>query len=196
MIDMRRLGPVDIDGSSHIGEDVILGHPGKEDKEKLKAEGYDSLSEVRIGEDALIRDLVVIYAGVVLGDGVKIGHHVLIRENSEIGDGTIVGSSSVIEDRCEIGSNVSIQSDVYLASGTVVEDDVFLGPKACLINDRYIDSNIEPVIVREGAKIGANSTILAGVEVGERAFVGAGSVVTKDVPAGAKVIGVPAKSME
>lgn len=193
---MKKMGPVELGDDVYIHGSVILGHPGKDSVETLFDEEYEDLQVVKVGDGVLLRAFTVLYEGVELGEEVKTGHHVLIREKSKVGSGTVVGSGSIIEAGCSVGKRVSIQSDVYLSSGTVVEDDVFLGPKVCMVNDRYIDSDIKPVVVRKGAKIGANSTIIAGVEIGEGAFVGAGAVVTKEVPAGDRVAGVPAKRID
>ncbi len=189
---MKRIGPVNIGKDTHIDDDVILGYPGKYHREMFKGEDPDRLPVTEIDDEVLLRDKTIIYADVHLGKGVQTGHHVLIREGCRIGDGTIVGSGCIIESDCEIGKNVSIQSGVYLASGTVIKDDVFLGPRVCMINDRMMDSNIEPVIVEKGSRIGANATIMAGVTIGESSLVGAGSVVTHSVKKGTKVYGVPA----
>ncbi len=191
---MRKIGPVEIGNGAVIGEDVLLGHPGKVHKELLKIGDTGALPITLIGNNALIRDGTVIYSGVTIAENVQTGHHVLIRENSQVGKRTVVGSGTIIEEGAVVGKDVSIQSGVYLSSGTIIEDDVFLGPMVCMINDRNMDSVIEPSVIKKGAKIGANSTILAGITVGEGAVVGAGSVVTRDVPPGTKVYGVPAKA--
>ena len=190
---VRKMGPVITKDKTYIDRDVLLGHPGKENKDLLRDDDFKDLEKVVIGDEVMIRSGSVIYEGVKLANGVETGHDVLIREFSRIGENSLVGSGGFIEDHCKVGDDVSIQSDVYLASETVIEDGVFLGPKVCVINDKYIDSNIEPARVKEGAKVGAGSIIMAGVEVGKDAMIGAGSVVTKDVPDGGVAYGNPAE---
>ncbi len=190
---MKKMGPMEKGKNVHISDSVIVGHPGKKNKLLLKKGRFDKLEPVVIGDNVLVRDHSVIYAGVSLGTGVETGHNVLIREETTVGEETIVGSGTVIEAHCRIGKKVSLQSGVYLSNGTVIEDRAFLGPMVCITNDRYMNSNVEKCIVHYGAKIGAGTIILAGVEVGEKALVGAGSLVTEDVPAQKKVYGVPAK---
>lgn len=185
------MGPVDVHPTAVVSDGVVLGHPGKEDVDLLRTGDMTTLPETRVGADSLIRHGSVIYAGVKLGKEVKTGHDVLIREDSTIGDRTMVGSGTIIEARCRVGTDVSIQSGVFLANGTVVKDEVFLGPHTCVLNDRMMDGNIEPVLINEGARLGANCTILAGVEIGKEAVIGAGTVVTKDVPDGETFVGVP-----
>ncbi len=187
------MGPVEIGKGAVIGEDVIIGYPGKKRARLLDGGDMSILRATMIGCNVLLRDGTVIYEGVMIGDGVQTGHHVLIRENSMVGKGTVVGSGTIIEDNCTVGKDVSIQSGVYLSSGTTVGNSVFLGPMVCIINDRNMDSVLEPSVIEKGARIGAHSTIMAGVTVGEGAVVGAGSVVTRDVPPMKKVYGVPAK---
>lgn len=191
---MIRLGPVDIGKGVVMGEYVVLGHPGKGEEKRLTHGGLDDLPLTIIEDGVLLREGTVIYAGVRLGKKVQTGHHVLVRENCKIHEGTVIGSGTIVEDRCTIGKNVSLQSGVYLSSGTEVMDDAFLGPMCCVVNDRNMDSTIEVSVIGKGARIGANSTILAGITVGPGAIIGAGSVVTRDIEAGEKVYGVPAKS--
>ncbi len=189
------MGPVYMGEDVYIADTVVIGHPGKEMKEVLKIREFDVLSPVKIGDNVMIRDDSIIYSNVSLGSGVETGHHVLIREGTTIGEKTSVGSGAIIEANCRIGNKVSLQSGVYLSNGTIVEDGVFLGPNVCITNDKHMDGNIEPSIIREGAKIGAGTTILAGVEIGKQSLIGAGSLVNKDVPAGATAYGVPARSV-
>jgi acetyltransferase-like isoleucine patch superfamily enzyme len=170
---------------SKIQENVTIG---------LK---YNERSESPvIGKNALIRSNTVIYDDVVIGDDFKTGHGVVIRESTNIGNNVIIGTNSVIEGQCKIGNGVSIQSNVYIPINTIIEDNVFIGPCACFTNDKYpvrIDFNLKGPIIRKGASIGANSTFLSDVEVGEGAMVAAGAIVTKDVPSFFLAIGVPAK---
>lgn len=151
---------------------------------------------IEIGENAIIRSGTVIYSGVKIGKNLRTGHNILIRENTEIGDDVLVGTNSVVDGNCKIGSRVSIQTNVYITTYTVIEDDVFMGPCAVTTNDKYMmygGAELKGPIIKKGAKIGANSTILPGIVVGEGAIIGAGSVVTKDVKNKEVVAGVPIK---
>jgi len=151
--------------------------------------------ELTIGEASIIRSGAVIYSGVRIGDNFRSGHNILIRENSEIGDNVLVGTNSVIDGDCKIGSNVSIQTGVYITRYTTIGDNVFLGPLCVTTNDKYMKygTELKGPTIKQGAKIGANSTIMPGITIGEGAIVAAGSVVTKDVPPYKVVMGVPAR---
>ncbi|MBX3412072.1 MAG: N-acetyltransferase [Pirellulales bacterium] len=148
-----------------------------------------------LGAYARLRSGTVLYEGSTIGDHFATGHHVIVREENQIGDHVRIWSNSVIDYGCRLGSRVLVHTGVYLAQFTVVEDDVFLAPGAMTANDKYpIDkSNLRGPIIRAGAKIGMRATILPGVTIGRGAMVGAGSVVTRDVEAGATVVGSPAR---
>ena len=176
-------GKVKIGIGSNIHDSVLLG----------VGEG----DEVEIGEYALIRSGTVIYSGVEIGKNFRTGHNVLVRENTVIGDDVLVGTNSVVDGDCRIGNDVSIQTNVYVTKGTIVESDAFFGPCSATLNDKYMRYGAELVapVIKKGARIGANSTILPGVVVGENAVVGAGAVVTKDVKPGDVVVGNPARML-
>lgn len=149
-----------------------------------------------IGKNSFIRSNTVIYDDVEIGANFKTGHGVVVREKTNIGDNVLIGTNSVIEGNCTFGSNISIQSNVYIPIKTTIEDHVFIGPCACLTNDKYpirIDFDLKGPIIRKGASIGANSTFLSGVEIGEGAMVAAGAIVTHDVPSYYLAIGSPAR---
>jgi acetyltransferase-like isoleucine patch superfamily enzyme len=160
--------------------------------------------KVEIGDDSIIRFGTIIYKNVKIGSKFKTGHYVLIRENTIIGDNVVVGTLSVIDGNTRIGNNVSIQTGVYIPINTIIEDDVFIGPHAILTNDKYmINPQIYPKkpelkgpIIRKGARIGAGAIILPGIEIGENSIVGAGSVVTKNVPPYSVVVGNPARRIK
>ncbi|KAF5050154.1 2,3,4,5-tetrahydropyridine-2,6-dicarboxylate N-acetyltransferase [anaerobic digester metagenome] len=150
----------------------------------------------QIGKNALLRSNTVIYNDVEIGNDFQTGHGVLVREKTKIGDKVLLGTNTVIEGHCDIGSNISIQSNVYIPKNSVIEDYVFLGPCSCFTNDRYplrSDQKLEGPIIRTGASIGANSTFLSGIEVGEGTMVAAGAIVTRDIPPYCLAIGAPAK---
>ncbi len=134
-----------------------------------------------------------------IGDGTKIWHFSHVMKNCRIGTNCIVGQNVNIASDVVIGNGVKIQNNVSVYTGTVIEDCVFLGPSCVLTNVTNPRSEInrhslyEKTLIRRGATIGANATILCGVTVGRYAFVAAGSVVTRDVPDYALVLGNPAK---
>lgn len=149
-----------------------------------------------IGEKAFLRSNTVIYDDVIIGDNFTTGHGTVIREKTSIGDKVLIGTNSVIEGHCTIGNNVRIQSNVYVPIKTIIEDHVFMGPCVCLTNDKYpvrIDFDLKGPTIRKGASIGANSTFLSGLEIGEGAMVAAGAIVTHDVPPNYLAIGAPAR---
>jgi acetyltransferase-like isoleucine patch superfamily enzyme len=143
--------------------------------------------DVQLGKDVKIGEFVNLY-GCAIGDNTKIGPFVEIQKNARV------------------GRNCKIQSHTFICEGVTIEDDVFVGHNVCFINDKYprstnelgelqteADWAVEPTIIKKGASIGSSCTILSNVTIGEGAIVGAGSVVTKDVPAKSIVAGNPAK---
>jgi acetyltransferase-like isoleucine patch superfamily enzyme len=149
---------------------------------------YLCISEdVKLGKDVKLSKFINLY-GCIIGDSTKIGAFVEVQKNAAI------------------GKNCKISSHTFICEGVTIEDDVFIGHSVTFINDTYPrataqdgglqtedDWTVEPTLVKRGASIGSGSTILANVIIGEKAIVGAGSVVTKDVPPGAIAAGNPAK---
>ncbi len=206
--DVIVLGPSKVDDNSVIMHGSILGFPTRSKiialMNKLERGRHNELSHIDLLEDisegctigrrCVVRTNCIIYERVTLGSNCELGHNVLIREDTVIGDNTRVGSGTIIEGQVRIGSNVNIQSNVYIPRQVIIEDNVFIGPCVTITNDKYPPSRrIVPTIIRRGAIIGARSIILPGVEIGENAVVGAGSVVTKSVPPRTVVFGVPAR---
>jgi len=184
-------------------ENVIIGYPSGQIlnhiiTNKTNIESFP-FKGARIGDNALIRPNSTIYCDVTIGDNLKTGHNVMVRENTTIGNNALIGTNTIVDGYTKIGNNVSIQGNVYIPTNTTIEDYVFLGPCAVLTNDKYpirVKFDLEGPILRKGVSVGANSTILPGVEVGEGAMIAAGAVVTKDVPAWKLAIGSPAKIAE
>lgn len=141
----------------------------------------------------------VIDDGCSIGEGTKIWHFCHIMPDCTIGQHCNIGQNVVISPKVVLGNNVKVQNNVSVYTGVVCEDDVFLGPSMVftnVFNPRSAVSRKEEyrkTIVRKGASIGANATIVCGYEIGEYAFIGAGAVVTKPVPAFAMVVGNPAR---
>lgn len=142
---------------------------------------YYSIVDCNIGEDTIVRDYVNLY-------GCTIGNQCRIAAFVEIQRGVVIG------DRCKV------EAFAFIPSGVTIEDEVFIGPRATFTNDLHPhavgDWSITPTVVKKGASIGAGAIIVCGVTIGEGAMVGAGAVVTKDVPAGATVIGNPARPVK
>lgn len=133
-----------------------------------------------------------------IGQGTRVWQFAVILEGAHIGKDCNICAHTLVEGDVVLGDRVTVKSGVFLWDGTRIEDDVFIGPNATFTNDRYPRSKHYPeqfasIAVRKGASIGANATILPGIEIGEDAMVGAGAVVTKDVPAHAVVVGNPAR---
>jgi acetyltransferase-like isoleucine patch superfamily enzyme len=150
-----------------------------------------------IGTGARVRSGTVIYDGTTIGRHLETGHGVVIREGCEIGDEVSVWSNSVIDYGCRIGDRVKIHCNCYVAQYTELEDDVFLAPGVTIANDLYPGDERSAQLmagpsIGAGAQIGVNVTILPYVRIGAGALVGAGSVVTRDVPAGTVAVGNPA----
>jgi acetyltransferase-like isoleucine patch superfamily enzyme len=138
----------------------------------------------------------VVYAGTTIGNGLQTGHHVVIREENRIGDNLNIWNNSTIDYGCQIGSNVKIHTNVYVAQFTTIEDDVFLAPGVTIANDPrpgcpHAKDCMRGPTIKRGAQLGCNVTVLPYVTIGARALIGAGTVVTKDVPDGAVVVGNP-----
>lgn len=121
-----------------------------------------------------------------IGEGTNIWQFCVVLEGAKIGKNCNICSNCFIENDVVIGDNVTVKNGVSLYDGMRIEDDVFIGPNATFCNDKYPKSKnknfkLEPIVIKKGASIGANATILPGVTIGENALVGAGAVVTKDV---------------
>jgi acetyltransferase-like isoleucine patch superfamily enzyme len=135
-----------------------------------------------------------------IGKGTKIWINVQIREHAHIGNDCTLGKDTYIDKYVSVGNRVKIQNGASMGHGATIEDDVFVGPYALITNDRFPrafnkDWQITKTLIKKGASIGANATIVCGITIGEYAMVGAGSVVTKDVPPYTLVVGNPAKQI-
>ncbi|MEO0161830.1 MAG: acyltransferase [candidate division WOR-3 bacterium] len=156
-------------------------------KKITKIDNHQIIKDVKLGENVKIFGFVNLY-GCEIGDNTKIGAFVEIQKNAKV------------------GKNCKISTHTFICEGVTIEDNVFIGHNVTFINDKYpratnpdgsmqtdADWKVIPTLVKKGASIGSSATILCGVTIGENAIVGAGSVVTKDVPDNTIVAGVPAK---
>lgn len=141
----------------------------------------------------------VIDDGAVIGDGTKIWHFSHVMPGSEIGANCVLGQNVLVSPQVKLGNQVKVQNNVSLYTGVICEDDTFLGPSMVftnVINPRSFlerKNEFRTTLVKKGATIGANATVICGITIGEYALIGAGAVVTKDVPAFALVVGNPAR---
>ncbi len=186
---MQKVGEVVLGSNAHLDEGVLLGYlsPRRGVSEILK-----------IGSDAVIRSGTVIYAGSTIGDHLETGHNVIIREENEVGSHFSIWNNAVIDYGCKIGVRVKIHSNCYVAQFTVIEDGVFLAPGVTIANDIHPgcpDSKpcMRGPTIKRGVQVGVNVTILPYVTIGERCLIGAGTVVTRDVPPESVVFGNPAR---
>lgn len=149
--------------------------------------------------DYFVHETAVVDQPTEIGSGTSIWHFSHVMKNSQLGERCNLGQNVFIASGVKIGSNVKIQNNVSLYEGVVLEDDVFCGPSCVFTNIGNPRSQIvrrdkyEPTLVRRGATLGANSTIVCGATIGRYAFVAAGAVVTKDIPDYALVVGVPGR---
>jgi len=183
-------------------ENVLLGHGSVLEDFCIVGtpprNARDGELQTIIGEGAVIRSHTVIYAGNIIGRNFQTGNKVNIRESNRIGNDVSVGTMSVIEHHVEIGDKVRIHTQVFIPEFSILEEGCWIGPHVVFTNARYplspgVKDSLQGPVIRKGAKIGANATLLPGVVVGENALVGAGAVVVQDVPAGAVVVGNPAR---
>lgn len=139
-----------------------------------------------------------VHDGASVGAGTRIWQFVVVMNGARIGADCNLNAHTLVESGAALGDRVTLKSGVFVWSGVKLEDDVFCGPNASFTNDRKPRAGVRPerfeqTLVRRGASIGAGATILPGLTIGENALIGAGAVVTRDVPDGATVVGNPAR---
>ena len=184
---------------SVIQDGAVLGKPlalGARSKASS-----DSLPPLVIGSGVKVGAGAVVVAGASIADEAMIGDQAHVRERASVGTRSVVGRASAVDNDVVIGAGVRIQTGCYITAFTVIEDEVFVGPGATTLNDRTAGRRPEgePLrgpVLRRGCRVGGAAVVLPGVEVGADAFVAAGAVVTRDVPAGALVVGSPARVRE
>jgi acetyltransferase-like isoleucine patch superfamily enzyme len=183
-------------GDGCIVEDhVVLG------KRPRLARGSSAKGEVgdlEIGDRVTVCSGAVVFAGARVAAEAILGDQSFVRERSRIGAGSVIGRGSVVDNDVVVGERVKVQTSVYLTAFTVIEDDVFVGPGATTTNDNTMarhgeETPLRGATLRRACRVGGGTVLTPGVEVGEEAFVAAGAVVTRDVPARAVAIGVPAR---
>ena len=152
-----------------------------------------------MAEKYFVHETGIVDDGAVVGEGTKIWHFSHIMKDARIGKNCIFGQNTCVASGVTVGNNVKVQNNVSIYTGTVIEDDVFLGPSCVLTNVTNPRSQVvrhslyEKTVFRRGVTVGANATIVCGIELGRYCFVAAGAVVSQDVPDYALMVGVPAR---
>jgi acetyltransferase-like isoleucine patch superfamily enzyme len=180
-----------------IQDNVVLG---KEPRLSARSTARrDPLPPLEIGAGAAVCTGAIVYRGTTLGAGTIVGDQAWVRERCTIGDGVVIGRAVCVENGVEIGEGTKIQSNAYITAYSVLEEQVFIAPCVVTTNDNFMGRTEERHAlvrgprIRRGARVGGSAVILPGIDVGEEAFVAAGALVTKDVPAGKLVAGLPAR---
>lgn len=154
-----------------------------------------------INDNAVIRSHTVIYAGNVIGINFQTGNKANIRELNSIGDNVSIGTLSVVEHHVNIHNNVRLHTQVFIPEYSIIKENAWIGPNTVLTNSKYPSSthskdNLKGPIIEAFSKIGANCTILPGIRIGKNSLVGAGSVVTRNVPENVVTAGNPARTIK
>jgi acetyltransferase-like isoleucine patch superfamily enzyme len=152
-----------------------------------------------IGDGTIVSTGAIVFAGSRIGARVILGDQSCVRERVTVGDDVVIGRGSLVENDTTIGALTKIQADAYITAYSTLEENVFIAPCVVTTNDNFMGRTerrhelIKGPTIRRGARVGGGAIICPGVEIGEEAFVGAGAVVTKDVPPKKVVVGSPAR---
>ena len=159
----------------------------------------EPLVPATIGDGTVVSTGAIVFAGSTVGARVILGDQSCVRERVEIGDDVVLGRGSYVENDTKIGAMTKIQAEAYITAYSTLEEHVFIAPCVVTTNDDWMGrteqrlGRIQGPTIRRGARVGGGAILCPGVEIGAEAFVGAGAVVTKDVPARALVVGNPAR---
>ena len=159
----------------------------------------EELPPLELGAGTIVSTGAVVFAGTTVGERVIVGDQACVRERCTIGDDVVLGRGSLVENDTSVGALTKIQAHAYITAYSLLEDNVFIAPCVITTNDNFMGRTekrhelIKGPTIRRGARVGGGAILCPGVEIGEEAFVGAGAVVTKDVPPKTIVYGNPAR---
>jgi acetyltransferase-like isoleucine patch superfamily enzyme len=184
------------DGVKVLEGAVVGKQPSLSPRSTAKRE---PLPPTEIGAGTIVSTGAIVFAGSRIGARVILGDQSCVRERVAVGDDVVLGRGSLIENDTTVGDRTKIQAEAYITAYCVLEDDVFIAPCVVTTNDNFMGRTekrhglIKGPTIRRGARVGGGAILCPGIEIGEEAFVGAGAVVTKDVPARKLVVGNPAR---
>jgi acetyltransferase-like isoleucine patch superfamily enzyme len=159
----------------------------------------DDLPPAELGDGTIVSAGAIVFAGTRLGARVIVGDQACVRERVVVGDDVVIGRGSLVENDTTVGALTKIQADAYITAYSTLEDEVFIAPCVVTTNDDFMGRTerrhelVKGPTIRRRARVGGGAVLCPGVEIGEEAFVGAGAVVTKDVPPRVVVVGNPAR---
>ena len=183
-------------GAKILDNAVVGKQPSLSPRSTAKRE---PLPPTVIGPGTIVSTGAIVFAGTQIGARVIIGDQACVRERVVVGDDVVIGRGSLVENDTTIGAMTKIQADAYITAYSTLEEHVFIAPCVVTTNDNYMGRTeqrhalIKGPTIRRGARIGGGAILCPGIEIGEEAFVGAGAVVTKDVPPRVVVVGSPAR---
>jgi acetyltransferase-like isoleucine patch superfamily enzyme len=191
-------GTVIGDGCKILDYAVVGKQPTLSPRSTTKQE---LLPPLELGAGTVVSTGAVVFAGTRIGERVIVGDQACVRERVEIDDDVVVGRGSLVENDTTIGALTKIQAHAYVTAYSTLEDNVFIAPCVTTTNDNFMGRTerrrglMRGPTIRRGARIGGGAVLLPGIEIGEEAFVGAGAIVIRDVPARAVVVGSPARQI-
>ena len=188
-----------------VGEGCVIGDHAVVGKQPAlsprSTATREELPPVELGTGTVVAAGAIVFAGTTIGARVIVGDQACVRERCEIGDDVVIGRGSLVENDTTIGKLTTIQANAYITAYSTLEDEVFIAPCVTTTNDNFMGRTERrhelrrgPTI-RRGARVGGAAVLCPAVEIGEEAYVGAGAVVTRDVPARAVVVGNPARQI-
>ncbi len=184
------------DGVKVLEQAVVGKQPVLSPRSTAKRE---ELPPVEIADGSIVSTGATVFAGSKIGERVIVGDGACVRERCKIGDDVVIGRGSLVENDTTVGARTTIQAHAYVTAYSTLEEDVFVAPCVVTTNDNFMGRTekrhelVKGPTIRRGARVGGGAVLCPGIEIGEEAFIGAGAVVTKDVPARKVVVGNPAR---